>query len=345
MTHRHEEDFSRRRFLGGLAGAGILAGMPAFSLTPLVQVKSSARSRVCIFSKHLQFLDWEEMAKTAADLGFDGVDLTVRRGGHVLPERVKEDLPKAVETIRKAGLEVPMITAGIVDAQSPYAEDIIRTASELGIHHYRWGFFYWADYAQAPETEEGRGLFLPGGRTIPQRLAELKMRVKRLEELNKKYDVCAMYHNDYGAMVGDSLWELWLIIKDSNPRWISSNYDISQATIEGGWGGWINSARLLGEGGFIKGASFKDFTWGKDAKGDWRPQFCALGEGMVHFKSYLALLKEAKFSGPIQLHFEYPLGGAEEGERTLTIDKSQVLFAIRRDLATLRRMLRDAELV
>jgi sugar phosphate isomerase/epimerase len=237
-----------------------------------------------------------------------------------------------------------MITAGIVDAHSPHAEDIVRTASELGIHHYRWGWFYWADYAHPPETEEGRGLFLPGGKTIPARLTELKRRVEELADLNQKYGVCAMYHNDYGAMVGDSLWELWLLIKDSDPRWVSSNYDVSQATIEGGWGGWINSARLLGEGGFIKGASFKDFIWAKEAGGDWRPQFCPLGEGMVHFKSYLALLKEAKFSGPIQLHFEYPLGGADTGESSLTIDKSQVLAAMRRDLSTLRRLLRQAQL-
>ena len=65
---------------------------------------------------------------------------------------------------------------------------------------------------------------------------------------------------------------------------------------------------------------------------------------MVHFKSYFTLLKEAKFSGPVQLQFEYPLGGADEGERTLSIDKSQVLSAMRRDLKTLRRMLKDAQL-
>ena len=53
---------------------------------------------------------------------------------------------------------------------------------------------------------------------------------------------------------------------------------------------------------------------------------------MVSFKSYLALLKEAKFCGPIQLHFEYPLGGADEGAGTLTTAKSQVLFAIRSDI-------------
>jgi sugar phosphate isomerase/epimerase len=356
MMEEQKGELTRRGFLTSVVGAGAIAGLAGTHSASLDHDKSPARIPVCIFSKHLQWLNWEEMAETAAELGFDGVDLTVRDDGHVLPARVRLDLPKAVEIVRKAGLEVPMITAGIADAQSPYAEDIVRTASELGIRRYRWGWFYWADYVHPPslKAEESEGLFLRGGKTIPGRLAELVPRVEGLEELNKKYDVCAMYHNDYGPMVGDSLWDEWLIIKDFSPRWISSNYDISQATIEGGWAGWINSARLLGEGGRIKGAAFKDFTWEQHGRSDWnftwqkqgswRPHFCPLGEGMVHFKAYLALLKEAKFSGPVQLHFEYPLGGADEGARTLTIAKSRVLFAMRRDLATLRRMLRDAQL-
>jgi sugar phosphate isomerase/epimerase len=58
----------------------------------------------------------------------------------------------------------------------------------------------------------------------------------------------------------------------------------------------------------IQETAIKDYKRGKDANGQWEPQFCPLGEGMVHFNSYFTLLKEAKFSGPIQLHYEYPLG-------------------------------------
>jgi sugar phosphate isomerase/epimerase len=41
--------------------------------------------------------DWRELAQAVKAAGFGGIDLTVRKGGHVAPERVKEDLPKAVE--------------------------------------------------------------------------------------------------------------------------------------------------------------------------------------------------------------------------------------------------------
>src|SRR5208337_4695722 len=122
---------SRRAFLRNVAGAGAMASLTSLRATEAVPDKPGVQT--CYFSKHLQWLNWEQMAETAAELGFDGIDLTVREGGHVLPERVKEDLPKVAGIVRKAGLDIPMITAGIVDIHSPHAEDIIRTASEVGI--------------------------------------------------------------------------------------------------------------------------------------------------------------------------------------------------------------------
>ena len=53
-----------------------------------------------MFTKHLEHLSYEELADTIAGIGLDGVDLTVRSPGHVLPENVKTDLPKAAKAIR-----------------------------------------------------------------------------------------------------------------------------------------------------------------------------------------------------------------------------------------------------
>jgi hypothetical protein len=37
----------------------------------------------------------EKSAKAASEIGFNGIDLTVRQKGHVLPENVVKDLPRA----------------------------------------------------------------------------------------------------------------------------------------------------------------------------------------------------------------------------------------------------------
>ena len=80
-------------------------------LAPLLKTKSDIE--VHLFSKHLQFLDSNEMAAATAEMGFDGLDLTVRPKGHVLPERVADDLPKAVEAMKKYDLHPKMMTTNI----------------------------------------------------------------------------------------------------------------------------------------------------------------------------------------------------------------------------------------
>jgi hypothetical protein len=50
------------------------------------------------------------------------------------------------------------------------------------------------------------------------------------------------------------------------------------------------------------------------------------------------------FEGPLQMHFEYPLGGANNGTRTLTIPKEDVFAAMKKDLDRVRGMLAKAGL-
>ena len=110
---------------------------------------------VCIFSKHLQFLeDYGDMADAALEAGFDGVDLTVRPGGHVVPEKVEEDLPRAVEAVRKAGLDVDMMATAIMSAEDPLTEPVMSTASKLGIKYYRMGRLRYKDSLGVAECLE-----------------------------------------------------------------------------------------------------------------------------------------------------------------------------------------------
>ncbi len=302
------------------------AALSAASGTRAAEEKSGpGKLKVAIFSKHLQFLQGDALAAGAAEIGFDGVDLSVRKGGHVEPERVKQDLPKLVGAIRSHGLEVPMITTDIADTESPHAEDILRAMSELGIRHYRWGMFKY------------------DARPIAQQLEELKPRVAKLAALNARYQAGAMYHTHSGVgLVGASIWDLYLVLKDFDPKAVGVNYDIGHATVEGGLGGWINSFRITGP--HLRGVAVKDFLWQKDKKGNWKDQFLPLGTGMCHLPQFFGMLAAARFAGPVQLHFEYPLGGAESGKREISISKEEVFAAMKRDLLQLRGYLKDAAL-
>src|SRR5215469_1451544 len=157
MSHMKKSNNTQPRTddVGGIPRRDLLT---AISTTALLGARADPAAasnagplKISVFSKHFQWTNCREMAAIAKEVGFDGIDLTVRAGGHVLPERVEEDLPKAAEDIRKAGLELPMITAEIVDVSSPYAEAILKTASRLGIRHYLWGGFVYSAATGLPD--------------------------------------------------------------------------------------------------------------------------------------------------------------------------------------------------
>jgi sugar phosphate isomerase/epimerase len=305
---------SRRAILAG--GALLFSGAAS----------AKSKLKVSVFSKHLQFLQGEDLAKATAAIGFDGVDLAVRKGGHVEPETVAKDLPALVAILRKNGLEVPMITTDIADTETPFTEDLLKAASALGIRYYRFGAYKWA-----------------ADRPYASQLEAMKPKLAKLAALNAKYQTCAMYHTHSGVgVVGASIWDLWYAMKDLDPKLVGMNYDIGHATIEGGFGGWINSFKIAGN--YVRGIAVKDFAWEKDPKGGQRSQWKPMGEGTVKMPQFLAMVAATDFAGPFQMHFEYPLGGANNGTRTLTIPREEVYAAMKRDLDKTRAMLAQAGL-
>lgn len=312
-----ERIFSRRQFLTmvGLAGAGL-----PFLRSIAVGNPAQKERQICIFSKHLQFLDYADMAKAAADIGFDGVDLTVRPGGHVLPENVVRDLPRAVEAVRNAGLQVPMMTTAITDPRDPRTEPILQTASQLGIRYYRMGYLSY-------DREAG----------IAATLQAYQPRLRELAALNEQYGIHGAYQNHSGTRVGGPIWDLWELLKSIEPRGLGVQYDVRHATAEGGRS-WPLGFQILSP--WINITAIKDFYWRKES-GDWEIQDCPLGEGMVDFQKYFGLVKSLQVQGPVSLHFEYDLPGAELGQRNRT---EQTIRIMHRDLQTLRGMLADAGL-
>jgi len=309
-----ENLLSRRALLA--AGATLLS--PA--------ARAKEKQKVAIFSKHLQFLTGEQLAKGAAELGFDGVDITVRKGGHVEPARVAQDLPPLVATLKQHGLEVPMITTDIVDAETPFAADILKTMAGLGIRYYRFGAFKWA--AHQPYDAQ---------------LESMKPRLAGLAALNAKYQVCAMYHTHSGVgVVGASIWDLYLLMKELDPKAMGVNYDVGHATIEGGLGGWIDSFKITGA--HVRGIAVKDFLWTRDSKGAWREQWTPIGQGMVRFPQFFGMVAEAGFAGPLQIHYEYELGGANNGKTEITMPREEVFSAMKKDLLKVRGYLGQAGL-
>ena len=270
---------------------------------------------VSLFSKHLQFLDYNQMSEAAAELGFDGLDLTVRPKGHVLPERVSDDLPKAVAAMKKYGINPGMMTTNVWDVNLDEDKTVLEIASKLGFTHYRTG---WLTYPEDRSIEDSQAIY-------GQQAAEL-------EALNRNLGLMGCYQNHAGNHVGAPIWDLPPILSATNNEYMGCQYDIRHAVVEGG-SSWELGLRQIRP--FIKSIVIKDFKWGK-VDGEWKPVNTPLGEGMVDFHRYFSLLKKYQINVPVSLHLEYDLGGAEHGASKITIDRRQVFNAMKKDLTFLR---------
>ena len=118
----------RREFLS------LAAAAPAVS-------QPSAQPLVAVFTKPLQKLGWAELGRAIGRTNLRHADLTVRPEGHVLPERVREDLPRAVEALAGEGVSIAMITTELTSASDSAARPILAEAARFKIPYYKLG--YW----------------------------------------------------------------------------------------------------------------------------------------------------------------------------------------------------------
>ncbi len=306
---------SRRTFIKNIGVVTIAAPL----LSPLKTCGSSSADKleIHLFSKHLQFLDIKTAAVRAAELGFDGLDLTVRPKGHILPENVKTDLPKAIKDIKVAGSTCKMITTAISDVANPLDVAVIRTAASEGVQFYRSN---WFKYKKDLSLEAS--------------LEYYKEKVQELGALNRSVNLIGCYQNHSGTKVGASIWEVKKILEAADPEYFGAQYDIRHAVAEGGRS-WSNGVKLIREN--IKTIVLKDFRWGQ-VGGKGKIVNVPIGEGMVDFDAYFKQLKSYGINVPVSLHLEYPLGGAEKGKSEITVDEQVVYEAMKKDLALIQKL-------
>jgi sugar phosphate isomerase/epimerase len=266
----------------------------------------------CLFSKPLPELDWDELGRVVKKAGFDGVDLTVRPKGHVLPEQAAVDLPRALDTIRSHGLAVPMITTDLVSAEVPHARPLLEAAARSGVRWFKTGYWqYRSSDVRGEVTEAGRAL-------------------AGLASLARDCGIEMGFHNHEGY-VGAALWDIAPAIDRLEPRWAGYYFDPRHAVAEGGGGAWKAATHLVMPR--LKMLAIKDCVWQKASDG-WHIENCPLGEGLVDWTWFGSTLRATEFRGPISIHLEYEIRGATAAERV-----DATLAAARRDLAFARRAL------
>ena len=247
-----------------------------------------------VFSKMFQApvtKDVDALCELMAQAGFDGIQWTVRPKGHVLPERVAEDLPKVVEAARKQGLRTTTICTAITDGDDPAAERILGTAADCGVRLFRPGYYF----------------YQPGKETVQQSLDRIKAGFASLARIAEKTGMKATYqnHSAWGPGVfGGLVWDIHECIRDLDPKHVGIEYDPMHAFFETNQS-WSHGFELVMP--WVGAVDLKDFHYQTSRKNrkDHAKFLCPAGEGLVPWQEVRRMLDAHKVQVPYVVHFEY----------------------------------------
>jgi len=248
-----------------------------------------------MFSKMLKNvgnLTIEEAGEYIAKMGFDGVDLTVRPGGHISPREVLKELPKAVENLNSKGLSVPMITTNVTSADEKFTAEIFKTASECGVRFIKLGYWRYGGFG-----------------TIKKQIEHVRDDdLNGLCKLSEEHNVTAGLHIHSGDFLTSNPVVVHLLLRDYDPQYLCAYIDPGHMAVEGGLSGWKIGMDILQE--HIRMVAVKDFGWfqeedPKTGGKRWRARTVPLSEGLVSWGEVFSYLKQINFDGPVSLHSEY----------------------------------------
>src|SRR5687767_5852013 len=313
-ANTHAPALNRREFISTAVTAAAAYGLRTNSRTA-----EANRLELIGFIKPFQKLPYVQIADIAAEIGWSGIECPVRKGGTIEPAKAQGELPKLVEALQKNGLALTVVASDVEDAKDPLTRTVLRTASELGIRHYRLKHYYYdLNKAIAPQLEN------------------FKTKVRELAALNSELKIQGSIQNHSGKnYVGAPVWDIWELVKDQDRNAMAAYFDIGHATLEGGHS-WPLHAKLVEP--MLSVVSVKDFIWKRvepkqndpqrtRAKNDWRSEWCPLGDGMVR-PEFFTSLRNSGFNGPISQHFEYDVGTGRE-----------MIQAMKKELSVLKQWL------
>ncbi len=256
----------------------------------------------------------EQMAQTLDEIGLD-LELTLRRNGHITPEKAPDELPAMVEALARKQRKILWVALDTVRPDEPHWEKAVRVAKQLGIPSYRH-----------------RGFRYEGSRPLKAQIADFNAMAKDFAAANKEIGIQAVYQIHSGAHhAGAVAWDLDLILDGVDPQHFGVAFDVRHITVEQGLA-WPTAVRLLAPR--TVALCVKDFRWD-----DTRIVDVPLGQGRV--KKAIVDQVVAAHGGPLPIciHIEYFRNSAGVLYPVPFEQRAGIVEAFRRDAQVLREWL------
>ena len=274
----------RRQFLNrsqkaglGLAAAGSLLG-PASQLKAAdSDTASRSGPKVGGFTKSFQDRSIPEVCRIFKEIGLDGLDLTVRPGGHIDPADVEQKLPLAHQAAKQEGVEILFLTTTITD-DGENAERVLATAAEIGIDRVKMGYYRYGEFG-----------------SLAKRMVEIQRQMAKVIKLAAKYQILPCVHIHSGTTIPSHGTQLYQLIRDFSPEEIGAYVDPLHMTLEGGRDGWRQGLDLLAP--WIGLVAVKNFAWEsgeRDKYGQlqWRTRNVPIADGVSPLPQFVGILKK-----------------------------------------------------
>lgn len=277
-------------------------------LWSMAQVTPTApRPTFNFFTKSLVGLPYAEAAARVAEVGYDGVELAIRKRETLPGMNMVDELPKMVAAYRKENLAVVTVTTDFIEVSAAdRTEEILRTAQQCGVKRFRMDWYRYDNTKPIwPQWESFRAKF------------------RDLVMLAKQIGIQPTYQNHSGAkMAGAGIWDIALLMKEYPATDVAWAFDLMHAKVEAGLS-WPTTLALARDR--LGVVQFKNAVWeGKTIRS------VPLTAGIVD-KDSVSLLKKMNYQGPCIIHNEYWKGDVKQPDYLATVIK-----ASKDDLDTLR---------
>lgn len=279
--------------LTGTAVAGILQSQHGLQAGEDSKTKSkpTAAYQLGAFTKSFQDMPIPDVCRAFQSIGLNGLDLTVRPKGHILPENAEQELPQACAAAKEAGVKILFLTT-MIDEPDKNAERILATAREQGIDRVKIGYYRYKTFG-----------------TLAQQLKETTKKIGKVAKLCQKYEVLPCVHVHSNAFIPSHGTQLYQLIQDYSPQEIGAYVDTLHMVKEGSGDGWRQGLDLLGP--WIALCAVKNFAWergdGRDKYGHqkWEAKTVPVADGISPIPQFVDALRKLGYKGTFSLHSEF----------------------------------------
>jgi sugar phosphate isomerase/epimerase len=242
---------------------------------------------IAIFEKVFEGLNYQELAEAVEQTGADGIEATIRKGGHIEPQSAADEVPKMSEALQARGKRIIVAATSISRADDPDAWKVLRVLKAAGITHYRMSHY---------QLQLDRPL-------LPQ-VRNFAAQARELAALNVEVGIQGLYQNHSGSSqkqgyLGALGWDAAMMLEGIDPKALGLALDTRHLIKDTG-SSWHTAVAACKH--HIRSIYLKDGTW-SGPRGD-QYKDVQLDTGFVN-KGVFDEIRRGLESMPLCIHMEW----------------------------------------